>query len=264
MKRNHRTIVGQRLLILSILVAFMSIIQGCMNIATTTEVLPYPKEEVLYAAVQVADSLHMQKRVGPLDALVYARSGFFFTWKGVRDADLYLKEQGTSTINDNTMIGAVKLADTVSGTRCTSVFATPEGDPIADSRLFLALTKQQILMDRNIRPPHVNPQKSVPLYIIFNTISPIQSTEYATKGNPLISNNMLPTLYAQNGFGDLVMVGCIVGAFLTKNRANRNGLLGVGISIGVLWRLWTLRNLVDLGDYNRLARTSYNLGNIRQ
>ncbi|HTY12116.1 MAG TPA: hypothetical protein VMF88_13735 [Bacteroidota bacterium] len=259
----------QLICILIFIICFIPalMLESCHSyIATTDEYLPYHKDQVLQAAKQVADKVSMERTDGPLNAFIYSKSIFSNSSVTVMNADLYLRKKGHPFMgkNNTEVIGALRLNGEVSETECLSVFGTIGADPLANSKMMIALTQQQIELNLKSRAPFVNPHKSAGAYIALDLVSPQLGLDYLQRDNPLLTPAMLHSLQIGYGTPDAVMVGCVAASFFVKNPNTKSGLLGAGITLGGFIRLFTMLNLIDMADYNDLARTDYNLSEVRQ
>lgn len=229
---------------------------GCS--ASLEGIIEANKEDSKKAVKQVLENTGMFYQEGPLDAELYIGE------KNIseKNADFFVKKNSTNIFNNTSTMGVISLVpNTYNETYYKATFTTISGDPKANANLYLQMAQQQINLDKGIQVPIINPTKSGLNYTLLTIVSPILSVNYLIDDNPLISRSNHKWLYVQNGFGDFVMVALFVAGAFAKDSQSK--YFTAGLSISLLWKVFSLFNLTDLSDYNDIAKTPYNLREIK-
>lgn len=235
---------------------------GCY-IETVSKEIEAKPEDIKAAVKEVGKELKAEVTEGPLNAKIWARGGFLSKTSTVNNAAFFISKEKDDILNNTGYMAAIKISDySISNNIMEVTAGTRKGDPKAYANLLIELTKQQLDFQAGLQKRAVNKPKSKGLFILLNTLSPIAGTEYLLKDNPLITPGMKQVTRLNADLGDVFMLALGGGSLFVKNSSTRQRMLGGGITLGILFRVFTLLNIKDLDDYNDLANTKYDLQKI--
>ncbi len=249
----------KKLFLVLLVIISCSVCSSCV-LATSKAIISAPEENVHKAFKEVAKELNIETRENV--EIVYIWGSFQGLWyksKYIENPSFYFSKEGTNPLNDTGFLGTFKTAKVnILDTRVECTVGTEAADPSAISSVLINLTRQEIDFQKGLLSPAINEQKSKATYSILNCISPIISTEYLLKNNPLIGKKMRNYARLQNSLGDAILLSSIIGShYVPKNEKPK--LLAGGVIFGLLWRAFAFLNLTDLNDYNELAKSKYHI-----
>lgn len=189
----------------------------------------------------------------PYESETWARPGFL----------VYKRNSNPLNKTESFGIAYIDSADG-GGTAFSSCFESEGGDALANAMLVTKLTRHDIALSRELAEPTVNPQKSGFVFVATNTLSPILSTKYVLNDNPLYTPKRHKIYYLLAALGDVVAGGVFAASRLEDDPKQRRMLGNVAIGIAAGYRLLCLLNFNEIGDYNQIARSHYDVRAIKK
>jgi len=216
------------------------------------------------AVERTVQALGAEYKLGPLDGFIRASHGFVDSTIEFQGADAMIETPSQSAFNPTGTMGALTVVRRQDGTSDLEVIlATRQGgDAMAQAQFLHAAVLQQIEIDQGKRASFHNPEKSPAGFLVRHTILPAWGMHYVLADNPLAGPRARTFSYLGSGGLD-VLAGVELAVGLQSDDAKqRSSMIGSAVTLLVLGRALGYFGLTDISDYNRIARSPYNLAEI--
>lgn len=233
------------------------------GIATMNRTVAGIEPEVRQAGLKTAENLGYKATPGPVRASIVV-SGLRAGSIEIPEADGYLEKPSGSVLNNTGVVGAFHVDGSRDSSRIEVSFGgTGASDPRGHAGLFLQSVEQELQLESGKRSPATNAVKSVPGYVARSLVTPLWGNAYILGGNPLLTQPLRLASYGVPLLFEGIGAGSLIAGVTADNAKDRRN----GIAIGVLY-LVTIRGLSmfgiqDVRDYNAIARSPYNLVEIK-
>jgi hypothetical protein len=241
---------------------------GCF-VATKEAVIPEPIRNVRVAIDSVICKTGFEQKKNRTEAYFYVEGNHslakYARYLRFDKADYFVSRLSGTARNNTSTFGVINLTEVDSATtNYQASFITPNGDPDANACLFYELTRQELLQRRDQMLPATNEIKSETGFYLRNIVSSTWSFHYAQKDNPLFTRSAARQYLWATGFMDILSYGGIAAGLAARKNKQRVVLISISALVGGIFRLVSSQAIVDIRDYNSLARSPYNLKEARE
>lgn len=236
---------------------------GCAPVVQVSRPIPAKEDEGVKAVEHMVRDIGLDYKLGPITGFLRTNYNFSDSTVHFEAVDAWVESSQSGGPFGSGMMGVLTVDRRLdSGSDLKIAIVSRRGDADAYANLLHASVLQQLQLDAGRRKPTVNPLKSRVGFGVRNTFLPVWGFHYLDTDNPLQSPTIRGWRYAYHGSLDLYGGAMLGLALSSSDQTKRGEYLGSAITAIVMNRAFGYLGLIGVSDYNRIAKSPYNLAEI--